>query len=60
MASTATATKKSRLIICQTLGINPVIIATSPNRPNIQHQVELKKNTIEEQFAALVEKIERK
>lgn len=60
MALTATATKKSRQIICQTLGINPVIIATSPNRPNIQYQVKLKKDTIEEQFAALVEEIKRK
>lgn len=60
MALTATATVKTRNAICKTLGlVKPVIIAVSPNKPNIKYIVRADPGTLEEGLAYLVEEIKR-
>lgn len=58
MALTATATVKTRRAICKTLGMsNPVVVADSPNKPNIKYIVHLHPGTLEETFASVVEEL---
>jgi len=38
---------------------NPVIIAESPNKPNVKYIVQTKSESIEETFAPLIEQIKR-
>ena len=61
MALTATATRASRRSICRTLGMRQIIvIAQSPNKPNICYEVQKKPSSIEEAFAPLVEELRQK
>ena len=58
MALTATATVTTRKAICKTLGmLDSVVVAESPNKPNIKYSVQHNPGTLEETFAPLVEKI---
>lgn len=60
LALTATATIETRIAICKTLGMsNPVVIAESPNKPNIKYAVINNPGTLEETFAPLVEEVRR-
>ena len=60
MALTATATTQTRKGICKILGmIDPVIIAESPNKPNIKYSLKRDPGTLEEAFAPLVEEVRR-
>ena len=60
MALTATATKQTREDICRTLGmINPVVIADSPNKPNIKYSVVRNPGTLEETFESLIEEVRK-
>ena len=60
MALTATATKQTREDICRTLGMkNPVVIADSPNKPNIKYSVVRNPGTLEETFESLIEEVRK-
>lgn len=60
MALTATATTQKRKAICKILGMtNSVIVAESPNKPNIKYILKRHRGTLEETFAPLVEEIRR-
>ena len=53
LALTATATIETRraIHVCKTLGmLNPVVVAESPNKPNIKYVVINKPGTLEETF----------
>ncbi len=61
MAVTATATRSSRRSICHVLGMRKtVVIAQSPNKPNVRYEVSAKPSTLEEMLAPLVEELRRK
>ncbi len=61
MALTATATRSSRRSICRVLGMRKtVVIAQSPNKPNVRYEVLAKPSTLEEMLAPLVEEFRRK
>ena len=58
MALTATATKQSRVEICRVLSMRtPVIVSQSPNKTNIKYEVVLKRGTLEETVAPMVEEL---
>ena len=58
MALTATATKATRMSVCQSLGmVSPIIISELPNRKNIKYVVKHNPRALEETFAPLVEEI---
>jgi len=58
MALTATATKETRKVICRSLGMkNPIIVAKSPNKPNIFYRVISGIKDVEVAFGPLVEEI---
>ena len=60
MALTATATRQSRQDICRTLGMTkPVVVSQSPNKPNITYELHVKRETVEETLAPLVEQLRR-
>ena len=60
MALTATATRQSRQDICRTLGMTkPEVVSQSPNKPNITYELHVKRETIEETLAPLVEQLRR-
>ena len=60
MALTATATRQSRQDICRTLGMTkPVVVSQSPNKPNITYELSVKRETVEETLAPLVEQLRR-
>ncbi len=60
MALTATATRTSRRTICHVLGMaNTLVIAQSPNRPNITYAVLAKPPTLKEAFTPLVAELRR-
>ena len=61
MALTATATKGTcKAIINAFKMIEPAVVATSPNKPNIKYSVKFKKMSLEETFAPLVERLSGK
>ena len=58
MTLTATATKGTRKAIVNALKmIQPAVVATSPNKPNIKYSAKFKEMSLEETFAPLVEKL---
>ena len=63
MALTATATIKTRKMVCQKLGMaNPMIVCQSPNRPNIHYSV-LRTQTpgdMEKELTPLIEELRQK
>ena len=61
MALTATATKSTRRDVTKILGmVHPVVVAVSPNKPNIKYVVKGNPGTLEETFAPLVEEVRRR
>ena len=58
MALTATATNSTRREVCSKLGmVKPLVVAQSPNKPNILYKVLPKDDSMEKAFAPLVEEL---
>ena len=61
MALTATATKTTREYVCKVLGMNDaVVIAESPNKPNMKYNIIRNPGPIEETFIPIIEEIKIK
>ena len=61
MALTATATTTTRHEIIKTLRmVRPVVVAVTPNKPNIKYIVKGNQGSVEENFAGLVEELRNK
>ena len=61
MALTATATRSTRMHICEKLGMSdPVIISQSPDKPNIKYVVHKKEASISELMVPIADELKEK
>ena len=61
MALTATTTTTTHHEMIKTLGmVRPVVVAVTPNKPNMKYMVKGNQGSVEENFEGLVEELRNK